>query len=288
MFKDLLLDRIKEYDPKNEIEQELVLQEIMQQYILVSLAGSGFFNEAQFHGGTCLKIIHNLKRFSEDLDFVLKEGNSKFHWQMILESVKKDLTKDGIDFEVVDKSKFEGAVRKTFIKTNSVGKILRINLPYSRHQYKKIKIKLEIDCIPPEGSKFETHYLHFPITVPITTQALPSGFAGKIHALLCRDYTKGRDWYDFIWYISKNIKVNFELLKNALFQLGPWKGEKIMLTKEWLKDVFTQKIDSIKWKEAADDVSRFLPLEEQSSLSKWEKNLFLYHLEKVKFFDVEN
>ena len=255
----------------------------MQQYILVSLSKNGFFKEAQFHGGTFLKIIHNLKRFSEDLDFVLKDENPQFKWQLILENVKKDLTNDGIDFDIIDKSKFEGAIQKTFIKTNSIGKILHINLPYSRHQYKKIKIKLEIDCIPPKGSKFETHYINFPITVPITTQTLASGFAGKIHALLCRNYTKGRDWYDYIWYISKNTKVNMNLLKNALFQQGPWKGEKITLTEKWLEEVFVQKINSIDWKEATEDVSRFLPLGEQSSLEYWNKKLFLYHLKKIKF-----
>ena len=283
MFKDLLIDKIKEYDPKNIFEQELVLQEIMQLYILVSLAKNGFFKEAQFHGGTFLKIIHNLKRFSEDLDFVLKDENPQFKWQFILENVEKDLTNDGIGFDIVDKSKFDGAIQKAFVKTNSVGKILHINLPYSRHQYKKIKIKLEIDCIPPKGSEFETHYINFPITVPITTQTLSSGFAGKIHALLCRDYTKGRDWYDYIWYISKNTKVNMNLLKNALFQQGPWEGEKITLTEKWLEEAFVQKINSINWKEATEDVSRFLPLEEQSSLEYWNKKLFLYHLKKVKF-----
>ena len=102
MFKDLLIEKINEYAPKNDMEQELALLEIMQQYVLVSLSKHGFFEQAQFHGGTCLKIIYHLKRFSEDLDFVLKKDDPQFHWQFILEKVKKDMEIEGVEFEILD------------------------------------------------------------------------------------------------------------------------------------------------------------------------------------------
>jgi predicted nucleotidyltransferase component of viral defense system len=283
MFKDLINEKIKEYRPANEIEQELAIMEIMQQFILVSLGRHGFFANAQFHGGTFLKIIHQLNRFSEDLDFLQKSADKNFHWDLILEQLKSDMENEGLYFEISDKSAEGIAVQKAFLKTDSIGKILHIHLPFTRHERRKIKIKLEIDTIPPAGSEFETHYLYFPILMPITTQTLASSFAGKVHALLCRQYVKGRDWYDFLWYCSKNILINSTFLKNALYQQGPWQGQDIILNNDWLTSAFTKKIKSISWAEAVSDVARFLPLKEQEGLQNWSKDLFLYHLPNLHF-----
>ena len=282
MIRDVLNKRIEEYAPENTLEQENILQEIMQHYILVSLSRAGIFSEAIFHGGTCLRIINGTNRYSEDLDFILKAPDSNFRWQKYLDRIYKDCIQEGINFELIDKSQADTAVQKAFLKTDSIGKILLLNLPYDRHIEKKIRIKLEIDTNPPAGSGFETSYITFPSIAPITTQTLESGFANKAHALLCRKYVKGRDWYDYIWYVSQKIQINYELLQNALFQQGPWSGEAITVTKDWFIDSIEKIIRKIDWNIVQQDVRRFLPMGEQLSIREWNMDFFLYITGKIK------
>ena len=282
MIEDVFNQKIREYAPATVIEQENVLQEMMQHFILSSLGRSGFFKEAAFHGGTFLRIVHNLNRFSEDLDFVLKKPADEFQWQQHLNRVLADCTETGIDFELLDKSSTDSAVKKAFLKTDSVGKLLLIDLPHSRYLKQKIKIKLEIDIHPPAGSAFETHYLAFPVMTALTTQDMPSAFASKTHALLCRTYIKGRDWYDFLWYVNRNIRPNLKLLTNAVDQVGPWEGQSIDITPKWLIEKLRETILTIDWATAKKDVQRFLPAREQESLKLWNSEFFLYHANKLE------
>lgn len=281
MLTDVLHTRIREYSPANVIEQENVLQELMQHYVLASLSRSGLFSEAVFHGGTCLRIVHGMNRFSEDLDFLLKRSDPSFAWQKHLARVTQDCALEGLHFEVQDKTHAVDAVRKAFLKTDSIGKILTLELPFERHGAKKIRIKLEIDTNPPEGSSFETAYLSFPMTTPITTQTLGSGFGTKAHALLCRQYVKGRDWYDFVWYVARQTVPDLDLLGNALLQQGPWQGERIDVTRRWFLDALSVKIESIDWPAAREDVRRFVPLGEQPGLESWSTDFFLYHVKRL-------
>lgn len=153
MFYNSVAAKLGEYALGNAVEQENALQELMQHYILASLSRAGLFAEAMFHGGTCLRIVYGIDRFSQDLDFLLKKPDSHFVWQPYLERVQRDCAQEGIDFEIQDKSAVAMAVRKAFLKTDSVGKVLTLGLPYGRHTQKKIRVKLEIDANPPEGSR---------------------------------------------------------------------------------------------------------------------------------------
>ena len=137
-----------------------------------------------------------------------------------------------------------------------------------------MKIKLEIDVNPPPGSTFAHTYLDFPLDFEVQHQDLPSNFALKIHALLCRPYVKGRDWYDFTWYTKQKILPNWPHLDAALRQLGPWQGQKLKLTPEWVVDRLNEKIRAIDWKKAATDVERFLGPAERKSLSLWSTRFF--------------
>jgi len=150
----------------------------MQHYVLASLSRAGIFSEAIFHGGTCLRIVHGMRRFSEDLDFLLKRPDPEFRWAKYLESVARDCAREGIAFEVQDKSASGTAVQKAFLKTDSIGKFLLLSLPFERHNPRKIRIKLEIDTNPPAGSGFQTSYITFPVTAALTTQSLPSCAGG--------------------------------------------------------------------------------------------------------------
>ncbi len=277
MLEDVLKSRFDEYAPGNALEQENVLMETMQHYILASLSKHGIFSKAIFHGGTCLRIVKGMQRFSEDLDFLLKKPDSAFTWEPYVVGVQRDCRAEGIEFEVVGRDRSEAAVRKTFLKTDSVGSLLYFQLPFGRHRQHKVRIKLEIDTNPPAGSVFETAYLMFPRLEPLTIQTMESGFALKIHALLCRSYVKGRDWFDFLWYVARKVKPDMNLLANALNQQGPWAGMRPDVTVHWLYKSVTSRIKQIDWAKARDDVQRFLPLSQQAALRHWEKDLFLYH-----------
>jgi predicted nucleotidyltransferase component of viral defense system len=282
MIAEVLSARIREYAPANSLEQENVLQELMQHYALASLSRSGLFSEAMFHGGTCLRIIHGMSRFSEDLDFLLKRPDSGFLWKKYLGALETDFANEGIMLEVQDKPSAAGAVRKAFLKTDSIGKILLLALPFERQNPRKLRIKLEIDTNPPAGSSFQTSYITFPGIAAVTTQALPSGFATKAHALLCRKYVKGRDWYDFTWYIARKILPDLELLRNALHQQGPWAGRKLAVSADWFLEHLATVINRIDWKEARADVQRFLPMREQAGLDSWGRDFFTYQLGQLQ------
>lgn len=278
MIKHVLEEKIKEFSIANVLDQENVLQELIQQYILASLSRSGFFSDAVFHGGTCLRIIYGMNRFSEDLDFFLKQANPGSTWQKYLDRISKDALMEGIHFDIRDKSKPEAAVKKVFLNTDSIGKDFLLDLPFERDNRKLIKVKLEIDTNPPSGSSYETRYITFPVTTPITTQTLESGFGMKIGALLCRKYTKARDWYDLIWYVSKKIVPDLRLLQNALDQQGPWAGQKIQVGPEWILENLKKRITQIDWESVQQEIQRFLPLEEQESLKLWGQEFFLHLL----------
>jgi predicted nucleotidyltransferase component of viral defense system len=282
MIKDLLAARLREYAPANALEQEHALAELMQHYVLASLARAGFFSHAAFHGGTCLRILHGMNRFSEDLDFVLKAPDASFNWEPFLARIRRDCADEGIRVDAQGRAAQETAVRKVFVKTDSIGQILSLELPFARNRPRTIRIKLEVDTNPPAGATLDTRFITFPVTAAVTCMDLVSGFGSKCHALLCRDYTKGRDWYDFIWYTSRRVTPNLELLSRALDQQGPWAGQQITVTGSWLMDALRVRIAAIDWPATADDVARFVMSREQAGLAVWSSALFLQQLETLE------
>ena len=132
--------------------------------------------------------------------------------------MQEDFKVYGFSVELQQRSKLDKAVKTTFLKAKSQGGILVIK--DIRTNIAKLNIKLEIDTNPPSGSTREIKYCDFPLQFSIKAQDLSSLFAGKCHALLCRDYIKGRDWYDFIWYIARQTTINFMLLNNAINRMG--------------------------------------------------------------------
>jgi predicted nucleotidyltransferase component of viral defense system len=280
MTAHLLEDKIKDYAITSALDQENVLQELIQQYALASLSRSGFFSGegAVFHGGTCLRIVYGMNRFSEDLDFFLKQPNPDFVWRHYLDPLLRDAAGEGFRFSVSDESREKGAVKKALIRAESVGRVPPLDLPFERDARKLIKVKLEIDTNPPAGSSYETRYVSFPLTAALTSQTLESGFGMKLAAMLARSFTKGRDWYDFLWYINKKIVPHLELLRNALEQKGPWAGETLSVDPDWVVGKLKNRINEIDWGVVRRDVQRFLPLREQKILKLWDRDFFLHHL----------
>jgi predicted nucleotidyltransferase component of viral defense system len=267
------------YQCKSALEEEQALREITQEVALAALARSNFFKFAAFHGGTCLRIFYSMNRFSEDFYFLLKERNENFSLQPYLKDLSDELLAYGYQLEVVDRSKADSAVKKAFIKDSSIGKVLQLNHLRADRSMRKIRIKLEIDTNPPEGSGYEIKYLDFPFVSSATVQDLPSLFAGKIHAMLCREYAKGRDWYDFIWYTSRSVHINYQFLASALKQQGPWRGQELQIDKEWCLKTLRDRICSLDWQEAKDDIKRFIQQKELVSIELWSKELFLDRLD---------
>jgi hypothetical protein len=271
---EIIQQKLDSYHVSNPVEEEQATREIMQEIALYGLWRAGFFEVAAFQGGTSLRILHRLPRFSEDLDFMLQTPDPKFDWSIYLAKLLESFEEYGLKSEALPKGNLDRAVRAAVIKNNSFVNQLNLQF-YKGHADQKIVIKLEVDANPPAGSGFDHTYLDFPTDFEICHQDLPSNFALKIHALLCRPYLKGRDWYDFNWYIRQRVSLNLPHLQNALIQFGPWEGQKnLVIDENWVLTEMQKKIDSIEWAKAAADVAPFLKLGEQESLKLWDARFF--------------
>lgn len=278
----IIEDRVRRYyNPISKKEELNAFKEIFQEITLLALSRTDFFKHAAFQGGTCLRIAYGIPRFSEDLDFILFEPNPHFVWQHYLHEIQQEFSSFGLKLTVKDRSIAETAVKKAFLKENSFGQVLQLSYTRDRSDVQGVQIKLEIDTNPPKGSDFETKFVEFPTLFSIVTQKESSLFAGKLHALLCREYIKGRDWYDFIWYMTRNTAINYAHLKYALMQQGPWARETLSIDRSWLCHELKKKIHQIDWKVAAHDVEVFLKPKEMQSLSLWSSPLFEHFIDKI-------
>ena len=278
---DLIQAKLCAYNATNRVEEEKATKEIMQEIALYALWKADFFERAVFQGDTSLRILYGLTRFSEDLDFMLLLPDPDFAWSAYLEQVMETFSSFGIALEALPKGKMDTRIRAALIKDNSIAGQLDLAFADGRTD-KKIKIKLEIDVQPPAHSKDTWTFLNFPVDHEVRHQNLASNFALKIHALLCREYLKGRDWYDFSWYVSKGVSPNFEHLSAALFQFGPWKDHDLAkVDAAWLKRELEEKIQTIDWGEARNDVRRFMRPDELKSLDLWSQRFFSAKLKKL-------
>jgi predicted nucleotidyltransferase component of viral defense system len=269
------------YHCQNDLEEQQAIREITQEVVLAALGRSDFFKYVLFQGGTCLRIFYGLNRFSEDMDFILRKPNAGFRLDGYLRHIANELLAYGYHIEISDRSKAGTIVKKAFIKDTSLGKVINLQYAGQANLLSKISIKIEVDSNPPLGSGEELQYIDFPFVSSAAIQDKPSLFAGKIHALLCREYIKGRDWYDFIWYTSNCVDINYEFLGSAINQLGPWQDQDIMVNKKWVLAELEKKIIGMDWQRTAQDVRRFLRANEQPSLDLWSRELFLHQLEKI-------
>jgi hypothetical protein len=277
----IIQDRLNNYGCRSTLEEGQALREITQEIVLAGLGRTDFSQHVAFQGGTCLRIFHGLNGFSEDLDFALRAPVAEFVLGPYLDALAKELTAYGYGLEIDDRSKVDLAVRTAFLKDDSVGKLLELGYRPATGPPRKLRIKLEVDTHPPAGATFETKYLDFPFPSATCVFDLPSMFAGKIHALLCREYLKGRDWYDFIWYTSRGTPVNYELLASALSQLGPWHGQHLVVGQNWCVEQLQARIRATDWVRSRGDVRRFLKPNELPSLELWGEDFFLAQVEKL-------
>lgn len=277
----IVQERLDSYTCSNALEEEQALREISQEIILAGLGRTDFFGRAGFHGGTCLRIFHGLNRFSEDLDFALRQPDGTFVLVSYLERVCDELAAYGYALEIEDRSRSGQPVQKAFLKDQSLGTLLTLNYRTRTGPMRKLRVKLEVDTNPPVGATYAMPVLDYPFPSAVRIFDLPSLFAGKIHALLCRDYLKGRDWYDFVWYTARRTPINHALLSAALEQQGPWAGSAPTTDNAWCVRALTDVIAAVDWNQARRDVERFLKPRELPSLELWTTDFFLDRCRKL-------
>lgn len=277
----MIQERLAGYACQSALEEEQALREITQEVVLAGLSRGDFFRRAGFQGGTCLRIFHGLNRFSEDLDFALDQPDLGFSLTPYLEHVREELQAYGYAIEIDDRSRAESAVKKAFLKDDSLGKLLHLSFRLGGGPRRKVRVKLEVDARPPAGAAYEVPVLEFPYPAGVRIFDLPSLFAGKMHALLCREYVKGRDWYDFLWYVSRGGRINHALLTSALAQHGPWQGSGVKSDDRWCATELRRKIARIDWHAAREDVRPFMKVREWSTLVFWTQEFFTRQCAKL-------
>jgi predicted nucleotidyltransferase component of viral defense system len=278
---EIIQERLTAYGCKSTIEEEQALREITQEIILAGLGRTDLFGRAGFQGGTCLRIFHSLNRFSEDMDFALEAANPTFQLSPYLERVREEVAVYGYELEIDDRSKAGATVRQAFLKDDSVGRLLSLQYRPRSGPMRKLRIKLEVDTNPPLGASYEMPVMDYPFPSAVRVFDLPSLFAGKLHALLCRSYLKGRDWYDFIWYTARRTPINHALLSAALNQQGPWKNQTPETNTAWCIEQLRAVIAEADWMQARRDVQRFVKPHELPSLELWTRDYFLQQCDKL-------
>lgn len=277
-MNSVLQNMLSKYDIKNTIDETNAMKEIIQEIVICGLSRGGFFKEAAFYGGTALRIFYGLNRFSEDLDFALLDKNSNFDLSKYFSFIEKEIQAYGLNLSISEKVKTkESNIMSAFLKGDTKEHILMFfpneNLKNTT-SLKNIKIKFEVDINPPKGAKYELKYKLLPSPHQVRLYDEGSLFAGKIHAILCRNWnyrTKGRDLYDYIFYLSKNTSVNMNLVKEKLIDSNVLKREDIFNI-DILKEILYKKFEEINYNDAKEDVIAFI--EDKDSLNLWSEEFF--------------
>lgn len=280
MISEAILRKLASYNCSSHQEYEGALLEIIQEIALLGLWRSKFFENAVFYGGTALRILYGLDRFSEDLDFSLLTKAPNFEMKRYHQAVARELQSLGFDVTVEEKKKTrESAVQSAFIKASTREHFLRIGLSAEdqrrMHSNKVLKVKFEVDTDPP--LKFNINYrsLSFPGPFSVATMTLPDLFAGKMHALLFREYkgwVKGRDWYDFLWFLGQKIPLGLVHLEERMRQVGHFPIDQ-QLTEKKLRTLLSERIKQLDVASAEADVRRFI--KEPWKISHWSQDYFL-------------
>jgi len=266
------IKRIERTMTAQQLEQKK--QEDMQHIVLVALAKAGMFDVAAFYGGTCLHLIHGLDRFSEDLDFSLLQKDENFNLEKYFPAIINEFKMRGRDVEITKKDKASFTkVQSAFLKDNTATYDIKFQTE------KTPKIKIEVDYLPPLEFETEVSVLKGNEPAAIRTFTLPSLFAGKMHALIYRQWKnriKGRDWYDFEWYVNNGIELD---LKHFARRAKEFDG--IDVTEKSFKQSLVEKILTTDIESAKTDVLPFI--QDKRILNNWSKEYFLNLASKIKF-----
>lgn len=271
MLKNYRVDHI--YDRKN------AMKEIMQEIVLCGLSRAGFFKKAAFYGGTALRIFYGLDRFSEDLDFSLESADLNFDLASYFPMLEKEVKAFGLNLEIPEKEKTkEGTIRSAFLMGNTKEHLLLFyadeNAAGSVAKNETVKIKFEVDINPPAFATFEHKYRLLPVPYEVRLYDVPSLFAGKIHAVLCRAWksrVKGRDLYDYVFYLSRGSAVNQRHLRERLIDSG-YISQSEDCSLAAIKRMLSERFDSIDYAQARHDVEPFI--HDSTVMDVWSPDFF--------------
>jgi len=283
---------LEKYDLSTADKTYEALREILQEIVLLGLSRAGFFEHALFYGGTALRILHGLDRFSEDLDFSLIVPDEHFDLSIYEDAVIEALHSFG--FEVTIQMKNTNSnIKSAFLKGNTSQHLLNIEAPEdivkTFGQGRLVKIKFEVDTQPPLNFESEKITLLVPSPFTINTMTLPSLFAGKMHAILCRNWSsrpKGRDWYDLVWYIAHEHELDLKHLNARLQQNCTWvENQNINLKKEidteYILELLKIRIKDLDTSMAKRDIEAFIA--DTSVLDFWSQDFFMDIIQQIAF-----
>jgi len=286
---------LEKYDLSTADKTYEALREILQEIVLLGLYRAGFFNQAVFYGGTALRILYGLDRFSEDLDFSLLEADEAFDLGVYEKNIVETLKSFGFEVDIQLKNQ-EGVIKSAFLKGNTAQHLLNIKAPddvvkkYGKGRL--VKIKFEVDTQPPLEFQSEKKTQLLPAPFMINSMTTSSLFAGKIHVILCRNWSsrpKGRDWYDLVWYIANGYEVDLTHLSARLKQSCDWQekeGLKIegTITEIYVLELLKKRIESLDINSAKRDIEPFIL--DRQVLDIWSREFFLGVVNELRFVDV--
>lgn len=283
---------LEKYDLSTADKTYEALREILQEIVLLGLYRAGFFSHAVFYGGTALRILYGLDRFSEDLDFSLLKADETFDLRVYEKSIVETLESFGFEVNIQLKNQ-DGVVKSAFLKGNTAQHLLNIKAPddvvKKYGQGRLVKIKFEVDTQPPLDFQSEKKTQLLPAPFMIHTMTTSSLFAGKIHAILCRNWSsrpKGRDWYDLLWYIANGYEVDLTHLSARLKQNCDWQKKEGVKVEEEVTEAFVLKllrtrIKSLDINSAKRDIEPFIS--DKQVLDIWSREFFLGVVEGLEF-----
>ena len=277
---------LEKYDRRSLDEYLNAMREILQEIALCGLWRGKFFERAAFYGGTALRVLHNLDRFSEDMDFSLITPDKQFDLAPYCAFMENELSAWGFTLQVtVKENRVASAIDSAFLKVNTKELLLTVEagekITGSVHADQVLRIKIEVDTDPPPLFNNETRFLLQPIPFSVRTYDPPSLFAGKMHALLCRNWgvrVKGRDWYDFVWYVGRGIPLNLIHLEARMRQSGHLLAAAI-LDEAMFRKLLNEKISNLNIDIAKSDVEHFLV--NPSAIEVWSREFFLDVAERI-------
>lgn len=283
------IDRmLARYERRRVDDDVRALREILQEIALLGLWRSRFFERAAFYGGTALRILHGMDRYSEDLVFSLLKPASKFDLSRYSDALEKEILSFGFEATVTARPKSDSsAIRSAFLKADTLKHLLVINtaeaLARRIPRGQVLKIRIEVDTDPPPGFDTETRFLLQPIPFSVRAFSLPDMFAGKMHAVLCRAWksrVKGRDWYDLVWYAANHPQLHLAHLQQRMIQSGHLKKTQ-HLDREMFMDIASKTIERLDVNQAKREVEPFV--RDPETLAVWSREFFHDVIRRIVF-----
>ena len=274
MNRDVFEQMLSRYPMDSVDARRNATYEVLQQVVLSGLYRGGFFSEAAFYGGTCLRIFHGLERFSEDMDFTLQRKDPSFSMEKYFPAIMNECRLLGREVEITLKNKQSfGQVESAFLKDNTDVYDL------SFRTEKSIKVKIEVDTQPPLEFDTEERLLLQPFSFMTRCLTLPNLFAGKMHALVFRTWknrVKGRDWYDFEWYVRNSVPLNFHHLQ---VRIREFNGKE--LDRKQFAELLKEKLALADMAQVKNDVRPFL--KNAHDIDIWSNDYFLQLADRIQY-----